>query len=115
MHPVKTKPTKTSIPVQVREEAVRAVEQFNRNDLAGTGSRYLPRFKGKYLYLDRDDSENIGPICRLEYAGPKRGWYFAIYKFSDERYDGEDWLFPGSQFVDGTIKGALEAGMEAYD
>jgi len=45
---------------------------------------------------------------------PKEGWYFAIYKYSDERYDEEDWFFPGNEFVDGTVKGALKAGMEAY-
>jgi hypothetical protein len=111
---VKTKPTKSAIPAQVREEALRAIEQFNRKELAGTGSRYIPRFKGKYLYLDRDDSGDMGQICRLEYAGPKRGWYFAIYKYSDERYDEEDCFFPGSELVDGTVKGALKAGMEAY-
>lgn len=112
---MKTKPNKSAIPVQVREEALRAVEQFNLEELAGTGSRYLTRFKGKYLYLDRDDAGDIGPVCRLEYAGPKRGWYFAIYKYSDGQYDAEEWLFPGSEFVDGTVQGALKAGMEAYN
>jgi hypothetical protein len=51
----------------------------------------------------------------LEYAGPKRGWYFAIYKYSAGGYDDEDWFFPGNEWVDGTIKGALKAGMEAYE
>ena len=50
----------------------------------------------------------------MEYAGPKKGWYFAIYKYSSEEYDEEDWFFPGNEFVDGTVKGALKAGMEAY-
>ncbi len=111
---MKTKPHKAAIPVQVREQALQDVEEFNRKELAGTDSRYLPRFKGKYLYLDREDSGDVGHICRLEYVGPKRGWYFAIYKYSDERYDEEECFFPGNEFVDGTIKGALKAGMEAY-
>lgn len=37
-----------------------------------------------------------------------------IYKYSKERYDAEDCFFPGSELVDGTIKGALKAGMRAY-
>jgi hypothetical protein len=111
---VKTKPNKSAIPVLARDEALRAVEQFNRKELAGTGSRYVTRFRGKFLYLDRADSVDLERICRLEYAGPKRGWYFAIYKYSDDRYDEEDWFFPGSGFVDGTVRGALKAGMEAY-
>jgi hypothetical protein len=112
---VKTKLNKTPLPVQVREQALSAVEQFNQNELVDSGSRYIARFKGKYLYLDRDDSGDVGHICRLEYAGAKRGWYFAIYKYSDERYDEEDWFFPGNQLVDGTVEGALKAGMVAYD
>ena len=115
MFHMKAKPNKVPIPIQVREEALRVVEQFNQIELADTGSRYIPRFKGRYLYLDREDSGDVGHICRLEYAGPKRGWYFAIYKYSDERYDEEDWFFPGNQLLDGTIEGALKAGMVAYD
>jgi len=91
------------------------VGEFNRKELGGTGSRYIPRFRGRYLYLHRDDAGNVGPICRLEYLGPKRGWCFAIYRYSDERYDEEDFFFPGSDLVDGTIQGALKAGMEAYE
>jgi hypothetical protein len=41
-------------------------------------------------------------------------WEFAIYKYSDERYDPEEWMFPGAGYVDGTIKGAMKAGLEAY-
>jgi hypothetical protein len=41
-------------------------------------------------------------------------WSFAIYKYSDERYDEEEWFFPGSEHVDGTIEGAMKAGLEAY-
>jgi len=72
-HPMKTKPNQSAIPVPFREEALRTIEQFNRKELAGTGSCYLARFRGKYLYLDRDDFGDIGHICRLEYAGPQRG------------------------------------------
>ena len=30
------------------------------------------------------------------------------------RYDAEEWLFPGSQHIDGTVEGAMRAGLEAY-
>jgi hypothetical protein len=31
-----------------------------------------------------------------------------------ERYDPDEWFFPGSEFVDGTLQGAMKAGLEAY-
>jgi len=37
-----------------------------------------------------------------------------IFKYSDERYDPEEWLFPGGGHVDGTVEGAMRAGLEAY-
>jgi hypothetical protein len=103
-----------AILVQVREEALRIIAQFNQDVLAGSESRYVPRFKGKYLYLDREDSGDVGRICRLEYITRKRLWEIAIYKYSTDRYDPEEWFFPGSELADGTIEGALKAGMEAY-
>ena len=43
-----------------------------------------------------------------------KDWEFAIFKWSSEEYDSDEWFFPGSQFVDGTIEGAMKAGLEAY-
>ncbi len=104
----------TAIPVEAKEKALRDIARFNREVLAGSERCYVPRFKGKYLYLDREDSGGVEPICRLEYNRRKRLWEFAIYKYSAERYDPEEWFFPGSDLVDGTIQGALKAGMQAY-
>ena len=104
----------TAIPVDAKEEALRDIARFNQEVLADGECRYQPSFKGKYLYLDREDSGSVGPICRLEYNRRKRLWDFAIYKHSADRYDPEEWFFPGSDLVDGTIEGALKAGMQAY-
>jgi hypothetical protein len=41
-------------------------------------------------------------------------WEFEIYKYSSGRYDPDEWMFPGSECVDGTVEGGLKAGMEAY-
>ena len=98
----------------VRQEVVQIVEQFNRHVLRGAAVRYVPRFRGNYLYLDRTDYGRPSPICRLRYTGAMDNWDFAIYKYSDERYDAEEWFFPGSQHIDGTVAGALKAGLEAY-
>ena len=75
---------------------------------------YQARFRGKHLYLDRSDYGNLGPVCRLTYTGKKDNWEFAIFKWRTETYDGTEWMFPGSGEVDGTIEGAMKAGLQAY-
>jgi hypothetical protein len=102
------------IPEDVRKQAEEAIERFNTEKLAGSGVSFLPRFQGSFLYLDREQGGNSGPICRLKYTGSSDRWEFAIYKYSSGSYDSKEWFFPGSQFVDGTIEGAMKAGMAAY-
>lgn len=43
-----------------------------------------------------------------------KNWEFAIYRFSTETYDDYDIFFPGDEYIDGTIEGAMKAGNEAY-
>jgi len=102
------------IPADVRGRAEEVVERFNREALGGSGVRYVPRFKGSFLYLERQGAGAPGPICRLKYTGSLEAWEFAIYKYSSGGYDAHEWMFPGSEFIDGTIEGALKAGMAAY-
>jgi hypothetical protein len=105
---------KKLIPDDVKEKALCAIDRFNKTRLRGTEYAFVARFQGKFLYLEREEYGRVGPICRLEYRGGKKGWGFAIYKYSTERYDPQEWMFPGSELVDGTIEGAMKAGMRAY-
>jgi hypothetical protein len=41
-------------------------------------------------------------------------WEFAIFKWSTETYDSDEWMFPGSGEIDGTVDGAMMAGLQAY-
>ena len=104
---------KKAIPDDVRGKVEKIVEQFNKKSQRGD-CYYEPRFKGKYLYLDRCDFGRLGPICRLTYAGKMSDWQFAIFKWSTETYDSDEWMFPGSDEVDGTVEGAMKAGLQAY-
>src|SRR5436190_21001676 len=105
---------KKGIPAEIQQQAVEAVERFNREVLGSGDVRYVPRFKGSFLYLERQGAGAPGPICRLKYTGSFEAWEFAIYKYSSGNYDAHEWMFPGSEFIDGTIEGALKAGMGAY-
>jgi hypothetical protein len=101
------------IPDDIKAQVNEIVARFNE----GSGDPdcfYAARYRGIYLYLDRSDFGQIGPICRLKYTGDMDNWEFAIYKFSSERYDPEEWFFPGDEYVDGTVEGAMMAGLYAY-
>jgi len=103
-----------AIPDDVREKVEEIVERFNRRVSRRRDCYYVARFKGKYLYLDRGDYGDIGPICRLTYTGKMDKWEFAIFKWSSETYDPHEWMFPGADQVNGTVEGAMKAGLEAY-
>jgi len=106
--------TTRGIPDAVKTDVETIVQHFHMTAIRNPQCVYVPRYKGKFLYLDRQDYGRLSPICRLEYTGNMQKWSFAIYKYSDERYDEEEWFFPGSEHVDGTIEGAMQAGLEAY-
>lgn len=105
------KKTKASIPQTIKIEVQEIIDKYNQrsNDVT-----YVARFRGRFLYLDRDRGFTQDPIFRLTYQGDMTSWEAAIYKWSTERYDANDSFFPGSSRLNGTILGALEAGIRAY-
>ena len=107
---------KASIPKEIRQEVAKIINAFNEQtfhdnveDLA-----YFPEFRGNFLYLKRKELGNISPVARLTYTGDMKDWEFAIFKWSSDRYDPDEWFFPGAELVDGSIEGAMEAGLTAY-
>ncbi len=106
---------KTKIPVEIQEQSKKIISDFNQKELKGNPDlSYVPEFKGNYLYLNRREYNKINPVVRLKYTGNMKKWKFEIFKWSSETYDSEDFFFPGSEYVDGTIQGAMKAGNEAY-
>ena len=91
------------------------IEAFNASKLA-KNMKYQAAYKSNYIYLFRSDypGEDFSPICRLTYRGDLQNMDFAIYKYSSETYSPSEWMFPGSDLVDGTVTGAMKAGMKAY-
>lgn len=133
-------PRKKLIPDAIREQVVAIVNQFNEENalppeadpmqkvlqMLGISpaspkegrrriGEYVPRFRGAYLYLDRIGyNGRPSEICRLKWCSVMDKWEFAIYKHSRNHYDPDEWMFPGSGEVDGTVTGAMRAGNEAY-
>src|SRR5690348_12453798 len=106
--------SKRPITEEIKRLADESISQFNAKVIKDPNCYYAARYKGSYLYIDRLAYGRPRRIVRLTYTGDVAGWEFAIYKYSDARYDADEWLFPGSGYVDGTIEGALKAGLEAY-
>jgi hypothetical protein len=103
-----------AIPEQIKYEADAVIQDFNARVIGDPERFFTARYRGSYLYLDRLEDGTAYPICRLTYTGSNDRWEFAIFKYSDERYDPEEWFFPGAQYVDGTVAGALRAALDAY-
>lgn len=102
------------IPTEIKEEVERIINTFNQNELHSIAASYSCSFKGRHVFIDRIDQRKRGHICRLEYGGNMNNWSFAIYKYSSNSYDENEFMFLGIEFCDGTILGALKAGMRAY-
>ena len=105
---------KKLIPDEIREKVSVVVEKFNQQELKDMDARYIARFQGRFLYLDRVAYGQKEPVIRMEYFKEIDKWEFAIFKWSTEIYDPDECMFPGSEFVDGTVEGAMRAGMRAY-
>ena len=80
------------IPAFVRNVVEQAVEDFNRDEISGSGKTYHVRFQGCYVYVDRDDGIGPCPVFRLEYTGDLSDWGFAIYKYSADDYDDDQMI-----------------------
>jgi hypothetical protein len=66
------------IPDEVKAQVNEIVARFNEGSNDPT-CYYVARFRGPYLYLDRSDFGQVGPICRLKYTGDMDSWEFAIH------------------------------------
>ena len=106
---------KKGIPADVKKKAEAIVARFNKEELKNDPyASYIVRFRGANLYLGHELRGEFWPVCRLTYTGNMDNWSFAIYKYSRERYDPDEWFFSGAEEVDGTIEGAMRAGLIAY-
>ena len=106
--------TQRSIPESVKNQVDDTVIRFNQQVIEDPIYFYTTRYEDNFLYLDRTSLGVILPICRLKYTGTMGEWEFAIYQYNTQRYNPDEKLFAGWGKVDGTVEGALRAGLEAY-
>lgn len=87
---------KPKLTPEIKLQADAIVARFNVERLQGRPwAHYVTNYRGMHLYLGHEAGSRFRPICRLTYTGDMQHWEFAIYKYSDECYDPEEWFFPG--------------------
>jgi len=129
-----------SIPKEIKTSVLKIVDDFNKNH----NTAFKMTFRGRFAYLAKTENQQIditktfyemimkklksnkiqiaqqnAPIIesklgRLKYNNKMDNWSFAVYKYSRENYDENAFMFPGFNKLDGTIEGALRAGLELY-
>ena len=121
-------PPKTTLPLEIQVEVQKLIDEFNRTNLKefyfALERLFFKQGKARLLSAILKASfftwiEQIeAGLCQFA-ASPGTGRWtigqFAIFKYSSEKYDPEEWFFPGGEFVDGTVTGAMKAGMKAYE
>ena len=103
-----------TIPQDVKASVLKSIADFNLENFGDWEIAYTARFKGLHVYLDRKAFSFNCIICRLTFNGDPDDWEFAIFKYSTGEYSPDECFFPGEDDVDGTVEGAMRAGMKAY-
>ncbi len=106
------------IPTDVELQLLNKMKAFNEKYLCKDTYKYALVMRKKYIYLEfhcnNYGSVQIEKVGRLTYTGNIKEMDFAIYKYSTEKYDPNEIFFPGTKHLNGTIEGAMKAGISAY-
>jgi hypothetical protein len=103
------------VPIAVQSELHKRADALIKKEFPMARYRYCPDARGKFIYLCRlMPNGTFQRLGRLTYTGDLENMEFAIFKFSSGKYDPKERWFPGAQYLDGTIEGALKALTEAY-
>jgi hypothetical protein len=89
---------------EILEETELSIKNFNKRNKC----RYSIIAKKGFFILRHN-----GIVGKLKFNRETNLWGFSIYSYSDNCYL-ENEFFPGIQLLDGTLEGAMKAGLEAY-
>ncbi len=102
-----------NITQEIKDQLEKEVATFNQTTLSKATYAYGITTRSKYIYLNVHHLN--GPtykIGRLTYNGDTEDMDFAVFKYSSERYDPEEFAFPGTKHLNGTIRGAMKCGLK---
>jgi len=124
-----------TLPKDIKEEVLAIVDRHNQQHQ----TLYQISFRARFAYLSKVEArpeidimnmlaKAMGikaskaktphleetKIGRLQFNTDMTDWDFAVYKYSKNGYDPDEWMFPGAGELDGTIEGALRAAPHIY-
>lgn len=106
---------KYRIPINIQAEIQNRIDAICEKEFPNCPCRHIADIRGKFIYVKRLFANgSVEQLCRLTYEDDLEDLEFAIFKFSTEKYSADEFFFPGVELVDGTVEGAIRAGMEAY-
>ena len=107
-----------AIPLEIQKEINKKIDVFNKKYMSKSNYKYCAIIKGKFIYLmwqyEVAGEQKFDKISRLTYDGNLNDMDFAIFRYSREKYDATA-MFPGDNYINGTLEGAMKAGLKAYD
>jgi hypothetical protein len=103
------------VPEDVKEAVLQRVQAFNK--VHKTDFQVV--FKKQYCFLSKVfpsfwSKPVETKLGRLEWTGDIEKWKFAVFRYGRSFYDPDEFMFDGAQKLDGTIEGAMRAGIELY-
>lgn len=128
------------IPNEVKQAVQKIVTAFNQQQQ----TNFHISFRGQFAYLAKITTQQVDiantfrqmlaakmginttpttnqsaptietKLGRLKYNGQMDNWSFAVFRYSRETYDADEFMFPGAGELNGTIEGALKAGLQLY-
>ena len=100
---------------KIKDELTEILLAFNKEHFGNSKDvGYSLSYRGKYIYITGFRGEIYKKVGRLTYEDDLQDMEFAVYKYSSEKFDPDEFLFPGREHLDGTLKGALKASLELY-
>jgi hypothetical protein len=89
-----------AVPMEIQSEIGKRVTAFNDKYLSKKGGRYWADARGKFIYLRYgDEFQTSDPICRLTYHGDLENMDFAIFKWSTEKYDPNEFCITSTEHL----------------
>lgn len=102
------------IPIGIQSDLQDRADSCLNEMLPKVNWRIYADCRGKFVYIRRGMPDGTWHnLARMIYDGDANNMPFALFRWTTEKYDAKA-VFPGAQYLDGTIEGAIKAILAVY-